>query len=108
MGRSSGHRRGRRNCRRVLLCSYSACLPVFMILMANSLLSAASLDSNLKKMTQIVDALKSRLGISNRVEVRILESNAGPRAWPRLDLHSSSVLAHGESGEPDCHAGRPA
>jgi hypothetical protein len=75
MRRSIGHRRGR-NRRRVLLCSYSACLPLFVILIANSLLAGASLDSNLKKMTQIVDALKSRLGISNRVEVRILENNA--------------------------------
>jgi hypothetical protein len=46
-----------------------------MILLSSSLLSGTSLDSNLKKMTQILDALKSRFGISNRVEIRLVEDN---------------------------------
>ncbi len=46
-----------------------------MILISSSLLPGASLDSNLKKMAQILDALKSRFGISNQVDIRIVENN---------------------------------
>jgi hypothetical protein len=49
-------------------------LSLLMLWISNSLLSGASLDSNLKKMTEIVDALKRQFGISNLIQVRIVEN----------------------------------